>query len=198
MGPHRPLTWRSSPAHQPRREQRSDIPADVTHSKETGRDSAPMNSPSLRWPIAQSGPWRQVRTFAIIGVVSTAAYAVLYALLRVAVSAPIANAIALLATAIANTAANRRLTFEVRSNDGLGRDHLAGLVAFGVALVITTASLTLLRAAAPSAGRVLELTVLIAANVAATVVRFALLRSWIASPDRNTSIVTTTTERMSR
>ncbi len=87
-----------------------------------------------------------------------------------------ANALALVITAVGNTAANRRLTFEVRGRDGLARDHAAGLLALGVALAITSASLAILGAIAPQHGRLTEIAVLVVANVVATLVRFLLLR----------------------
>ena len=83
-----------------------------------------------------SGPHRFLR-FAGVGIISTLAYAGLYALLRSAVSMPVANLLALLVTAVANTAANRSLTFGIRGRSGLWADHAAGLIAFGVALLIT-------------------------------------------------------------
>jgi len=119
---------------------------------------------------------REAGTFAAVGVASTAAYVVLYAILRAASPAAVANAVALLVTAVGNTAANRRLTFAVRGRDGLLRDHAAGLLALGVALAITSASLGLLDAVAPRAGARVELAVLVAANALATVARFLLLR----------------------
>lgn len=119
---------------------------------------------------------RQVGTFAAIGVVSTLAYVALYALMRPFVAPALANAVALVATAIANTAANRRLTFAVRGRAGMARDHAAGLLAFGVALAITSAALAALNVVAPGAPRGVEVVVLVAANAAATLARFALLR----------------------
>jgi putative flippase GtrA len=122
---------------------------------------------------------RQLWSFAGIGATSTLAYFGLYWLLRGVAPAPAANVLALLITAIGNTAANRRLTFGVRGSRRLGWDHTGGLVAFGVALGITTASLAALQAVAPGAGRLVELAVLGAANLVATVARFVLLRAWI-------------------
>ena len=119
---------------------------------------------------------RQVGTFAAIGVVSTLAYVALYALLRPFVAAGIANVIALVATAIGNTAANRRLTFSVRGRAGMARDHVAGLLALGAALAITSASLAVLTVVAPGAPHAIEVVILVAANAAATLVRFLLLR----------------------
>ena len=119
---------------------------------------------------------RQVGTFAAIGVVSTLAYVALYALLRPFVATGIANVIALVATAIGNTAANRRLTFSVRDRAGMARDHAAGLLALGAALAITSASLAVLTVVAPGAPHAIEVVILVAANAAATLVRFLLLR----------------------
>ena len=94
------------------------------------------------------------------------------------------NALALILTAVGNTAANRRLTFAVRDRAGALRDQVGGLVALGVALAITSVAVGLLGTLAPGAGRAVELAVLVAANVLATVCRFILLRRWIAGPRR--------------
>jgi putative flippase GtrA len=117
-----------------------------------------------------------VVSFAAIGVVSTAAYVGLYAALRNVSPAAAANALALVITAVGNTAANRRLTFDVRGRVGLARHHAAGLVALAVALALTSVSLVTLDVVAPHRGRLTEIAVLVAANAAATLVRFLLLR----------------------
>lgn len=122
---------------------------------------------------------RQVLSFSIVGAVSTAAYVVLYAFLRSGMPAAEANAIALIATTIGNTAANRRLTFAVRGRNGMARDQLVGLAALGVALAVTSASIAVLQATAPHASRLVELAVLVSANALATLVRFLLLRTLI-------------------
>jgi putative flippase GtrA len=124
----------------------------------------------------RGGGVRQVGAFAAIGVVSTLAYVALYALLRPLVSAETANAIALVTTAMGNTAANRRVTFAVRGRDGLARDHAAGLLALGAALVITSVSLAVLNIVVPDAPHAFEVAVLVVANAVATLVRFVLLR----------------------
>jgi putative flippase GtrA len=142
----------------------------------------------LRAFLDTSVPWpallRQALVFGAIGVVSTLAYAVLYLWLRSSMEATPANALALVATAIANTAANRRLTFGVRGSGSMLRDQVGGFVALGIALVITSASIDALDLLAPDAARAVELAVLIAANAAATVTRFFVLRSWISHAPR--------------
>ena len=123
---------------------------------------------------------RQLPSFAAIGVVSTLAYLGLFWVLRAVTGAMAANAVALGVTAVANTAANRRFTFGVTGRAGVWRQHLEGLVVFGLGLAVTTAALGLL---APD-GRPAELAVLVAANAAATLLRFVLLRSWVFHPRR--------------
>jgi glycosyltransferase involved in cell wall biosynthesis len=120
--------------------------------------------------------WSQIRTFAVIGVISTAAWALLYVILRGGLSPVLANAIALIVTAIGNTAANRRLTFGVRGRERVVRHHLAGLAAFGLALALTSGAALALSAIAPHAARIVELGILAIANVVGTVARFVLLR----------------------
>jgi putative flippase GtrA len=143
-----------------------------------------------RAPIAVQAPGvptglpRQLVRFAAVGVLSTLAYLLLFSLLRLGMGAQPANFLALGITAIANTSANRRLTFGVRGRDHLGRHQLEGLVVFGLGLVLTSGSLALLTALTVP-GRFLELSVLVLANLAATVLRFVLLRGWVFNPRRN-------------
>ena len=141
-----------------------------------------------RAPLAPSVPGvpkampRQLVRFAAIGVASTVAHLVLFALLRVVAGAIVANVLALLVTSVANTAANRRLTFGVTGRDGAARHQLQGLIVFGLGLGLTTGALALLGHVAPDAGTAVEVAVLVAANALATVVRFVLFRSWVFRP----------------
>jgi len=136
----------------------------------------------------------QVARFAAIGVVSTLAYGLLYLALRGALDAEAANAIALLVTAIGNTAANRRLTFAIRGGARAVRHQLQGLVVFGLALALTSAALYGLHAFSPHPARAVELVVLVAANLLATVLRFVLLRSWVFSARRSAPLLASTNE----
>ena len=77
----------------------------------------------------------QLARFAAVGLVSTVAYAGLYWMLRGFLTPAVSNSIALVVTAVGNTAANRRVTFGVRGANGLLRDHAGGLVAFAVAKI---------------------------------------------------------------
>ena len=138
--------------------------------------SCPAGSSLNRIPSSPRRATGQLASFAVIGVFCTAAYVGLFALLRTVWSAAAANVAALAITAVANTAANRRLTFDVPGREGIARHHAVGLLALAVALAVTTASLGLLDVVAPHRGRLTEIVVLVAANAAATLVRFLLLR----------------------
>ncbi|MFT3834065.1 MAG: glycosyltransferase family 2 protein [Micropruina sp.] len=127
-------------------------------------------------PGVPSGLFGQVVRFAAIGVASTLAYAVLYLLLRTLLDAQAANLLALAVTAVANTAANRIVTFGVRGSDGLLTHHATGLLAFAVALGLTSGSLALLHLAVPDAAHWVELAVPAVANAVATAVRFVALK----------------------
>jgi putative flippase GtrA len=131
---------------------------------------------------AGGGPLRQVARFALVGAASTLAYLGLYAALRNLLAAQAANAAALLATAVANTSANRRFTFAVRGAARAVRHQVQGLGVLALALALTAGSLAALHAAVPRPRRALELAVLVAANLAATVLRYVLLRGWVFRP----------------
>ncbi|CAN5521136.1 bifunctional glycosyltransferase family 2/GtrA family protein [soil metagenome] len=120
----------------------------------------------------------QLVRFGMIGVASTVAYALLYLVLHPAVGAQTANLAALLLTAIGNTTANRAFTFGIRGRHGAARHHLHGLVVFAFGLAATSGSLLVLHRFDPSVGKVAELSVLVVANLVATVARFVALR-WV-------------------
>ena len=135
--------------------------------------------PQLRGPVRTSGrdlPL-QIARFTVIGVASTIAYVVLFLLLRTIMSAQVANVVSLLVTAVANTAANRRLTFGISGRSNAARHQVKGLIAFGIGLALTSGALAALGPEHP--GRLAEVSVLIAANLVATVIRFLLYRHWV-------------------
>jgi len=138
--------------------------------------------PQLRGPVQAGGRHTrdlplQIARFTVIGVASTIAYVMLFLLLRGVLSAQAANLVSLGLTAVANTAANRRLTFGISGRSNAARHQVKGLIAFGIGLALTSGALAALRPAHPS--RVAEISVLIAANLAATVIRFLLFRHWV-------------------
>lgn len=127
-------------------------------------------------PGVPNGLFAQLVRFGLVGVASTLAYFVLYLALRTPLGPQASNLTALLLTAVANTAANRRLTFGVRGRTGALRHQAGGLVAFGVALALTSGSLWALQTWWPAVPRWVEITVLVVANAAATLLRFLTLR----------------------
>jgi putative flippase GtrA len=123
----------------------------------------------------------QIARFAVVGVASTIAYVLLYLLLRGVMSAQAANVASLLVTAVANTAANRRLTFGISGRQHAARHQVKGLIAFGIGLALTSGALAALPA---HTSRGLEVSVLVAANLVATVIRFVLYRTWVFGKSR--------------
>jgi putative flippase GtrA len=96
-----------------------------------------------------------------------------------------ANLVALLLTAIGNTAANRRFTFGIGGRSRVARHHVEGLIVFAIALAITSGALWALHAVVAQPHHLLELAVLVLANLVATAARFVLLRGWVFHPRRS-------------
>jgi putative flippase GtrA len=140
-------------------------------------------SPSQR-SAAPGSLLRQAVRFGAIGAVSSAAYVALFMMMQGSIGAQAANLIALLLTAIGNTAANRRFTFGVGGRANAGRHHVEGLLVFGIALAITSGSLAVLHLLVAEPHHLIELTVLVLANLVATAARFVLLRGWVFHPRR--------------
>jgi putative flippase GtrA len=146
-----------------------------------------LHVPLLRAPVPPGGGeparpgtlYRQLARFLAVGVASTFAYVLLYLGLRTGLSAQPANAISLLATALLNTAVNRRFTFGIRGRPGLARHQAQGLLAFGAGLALTSAALAVLHTVTAHPARATELAVLILANLLATVLRFLIYRHWV-------------------
>ncbi|KLL12312.1 MULTISPECIES: glycosyltransferase [Protofrankia] len=129
---------------------------------------------------------RQLGTFAAIGVCSTLAYVVAYALLREGgASSFAANFIALLGTAVGNTWANRRLTFGQVGSEGALRQFAESGVVFVLGLAVSSAGLGLLHALWSSSGVLVEIVTVLLSGVLATVVRFVLMRAWVFHPARS-------------
>jgi putative flippase GtrA len=130
--------------------------------------------------------------FTAIGIASTLAYAALFLILAGPLGSFAASTVALTLTAVANTAANRRLTFGVRGRAELGRHHAAGLALFVVALALTDGALAVLHRFDHDPARTLEALVLIVASLCATVTRYVTLRNWVFAGSRRTRDATAT------
>jgi putative flippase GtrA len=130
-------------------------------------------------PGVPAGLVGQLLRFATIGVLSTLAYLALFGALRGVRAAQPANLVALGVTAVANTAANRRITFGIRGGPGAGRAQLQGLVVLGLGLALTSGTLAVLHAVTAAPARSTEVVALVVANALATLLRFVLLRGWV-------------------
>jgi putative flippase GtrA len=154
--------------------------------RELGREEIVGSSADETAGVAP-GMTAQIVRFAVIGVISTVAFLLLYSLFRTAMPAQVSNLLALVITAVANTAANRRLTFGIRGKRHAGRSQVEGLVVFGLGLVLTSGSLALLDVVSPGASHVTELVVLVVANAVATLLRFVAYRAWVFHPRRQSA-----------
>ncbi len=144
-----------------------------------GRTPPGRTPPGRGWP----GLAGQLVRFAGVGVLSTLAYLVLFLALRgTGAGAQAANLVALVVTAVGNTAANRRLTFGVTGRRHAARHHVQGLTVFVLGLALTSGALLGLHALTATPARPVELAVLVAANLMATLSRFLLLRRWVFAP----------------
>ncbi|MEU0057816.1 bifunctional glycosyltransferase family 2/GtrA family protein [Streptomyces sp. NPDC006334] len=128
---------------------------------------------------AHGGLSGQLLRFGVVGAVSTVGYVSLYATLCSTTTPQTANALALLVCAVANTAANQRFTFALRGRGGAVGHQAKGLLIFVVGLALTSGCLAVLHRVAPSPGRATEIGVLVAAGLAATLLRFLLFRAWV-------------------
>ena len=169
---------------------RADLQGMVRIARGFARGSIPLDQIKARpeiEPEADRNLLGEIVRFALVGIASTALFAMLFLLFRTGLGPVLANIAALLLATIANTSANRRFTFGLRSRAGAVRHQAQGFVVLAIALAITSGSLILLHALLPDTSRSIELLVLTAANLLATVIRFLLMRSWIFNRKVNVS-----------
>lgn len=146
------------------------IPVQAIYAELGRRPIVPPGRPSF---------FGQVIRFGLVGAVSTLAFALLYLVLQGPFGAQQANFLALLLTAVGNTAANRRFTFGISGQEKLFTQQFQGLIVFLLAWAITSSSLLVLHSVNLDAAPSMELLTLTAANVFATLMRFVLLRIWV-------------------
>jgi hypothetical protein len=94
----------------------------VSRFASSSRTKPAINEP-CGWSASSGLTAAQLLRFGVIGLASTLAYGVAYLLLRLVMGAQPANLLALLVTAVGNTAANRRFTFGVRGTDQVAIDR---------------------------------------------------------------------------
>jgi putative flippase GtrA len=154
-----------------------EVPVDWVEDPDSRVDIVPTAIADLRGVerlVLQS----QIVRFAGIGIASTVAYALLYLMLRMVLVAAEANALALAVTAVANGAANRRLTFRVRGRSGLLGDHAFSALLLLIAFGLTSGALAGLAEVVAHPSRFAQVGVLIPASAGATLIRYVWLRRW--------------------
>ena len=125
----------------------------------------------------------QLVRFASIGLLSTALFSLLFYALAGQIGAVPAGVVAMLICSLANTAANRRVTFALRGRIDMVRHHAAALAVNLLPLALTTGTLVALEMVG-SVDRGVQLVSVTAANAGATAARFVLLRIWVFRPAR--------------
>ena len=115
--------------------------------------------------------------------------AALPAAARRRVGAAGANALALAITGVANTQANRHLTFGVRGRRRLWQHHARGIVVFLAALAVTSGALACMHAIDPQPPRGVEVGVMAVASAVTSVARFIALKAWVFADPRRYRVV---------
>jgi glycosyltransferase involved in cell wall biosynthesis len=157
--------------------------------------------PSTPRPDARTGPaagdgWEHgafaddLLRFAGVGAISTVAYVALFAALAPSLGSYLANAVAIGVCSLGNTAAHRGMAGAARH--GLDRWHRSATAAalLGVSLAFTTAVLVATQAAGLTS-LAPQVCAVALANLAAAVVRFGILRTWVFRPAFGTHLATT-------
>ena len=138
-----------------------------------------------RRPVLPDGMAHQLVPFAAIGTLCTLLYVMGFNLLREPLGVWWANAVALTATMLVNTAANRRYTFGRRGPKDRTRHFVEAGAVYLVGLAVSSAALALVGALVATPSAALQTAVLLAAGVLATVVRFVGMRAWVFHPARS-------------
>jgi putative flippase GtrA len=141
-----------------------------------GRGKAELGSVA-REPLADDFG-RQIVAFAKIGVLSTLVSLLLFLWLRDSTGAVVANLIAVGATAVGNTWANRRFTFGYRDARGRGRHYMGGVVISFAGLGLTSLALANTSSTDTISGLV-QVAILLLSWTLTTVARFSFLRWWV-------------------
>ncbi|WP_344834113.1 glycosyltransferase [Actinocorallia longicatena] len=117
-------------------------------------------------------------SFGAIGLLSGGLHALIYLLLRTQCAPMWANFVALVVTAIANTEANRRWTFNKAGGPSGGVHTRAGLL-FAVNYLFTTGVVTAVTLLFPGVGRTVETAALVCSFLTMTALRFVALDRWV-------------------
>ncbi|MFI7113550.1 glycosyltransferase [Nonomuraea sp. NPDC050227] len=123
-------------------------------------------------------------SFAAIGVFSVLLYALIYLPLRGVWAPAPANLGALVLTGFVNTEANRRWTFN-RLGGRRTAMHFRAALLFLANYLLTTSAVLGLRSVSPGAGRLMEMSAVVATYGLLTLIRFTALDRWVFSRTRN-------------
>jgi putative flippase GtrA len=123
----------------------------------------------------------QLARFMSIGIVSTVVFALLFVALQGSIGSLAAVLVALTVCSVANTAANRRLTFALRGRAGLSRHYRAGTLLGLIPLATTLLALAAITALGVQSLLVTTI-VLATASAVGALLRFVLLRNWAFGP----------------
>ena len=142
-----------------------------------GRGDLPQQF-RARTAVPERPTGEQLVRFASIGVVSTVAFAGLFALAASPLGTLAADVIALGACTVANTAANRRLTFAMHGRAGATRHQMRGLLVAVAPLAVNLTTFAVLSAVGVSS-LVAVTAALTLATASAGLLRFRLLERWV-------------------
>ena len=144
-----------------------------------GRARMAVNAATVRPAGRRLTISAELRSFVVIGLLCTAAYALLYTAFRhLGVGALASNAMALTTTMGANFAANRRFSF--KASDGPLASQLASyVVAYLIGLGASSVVLSALLGALGHPAGAADTAAALAAGLVATAVRYVLMRNWV-------------------
>jgi putative flippase GtrA len=149
----------------------------------SGRPEGPARGPRQGDQVFSD----ELLRFGGIGVVSTMAYAGLFAALEGRLGTYPANALAIGLCSMGNTVAHRGMAGAARHGLGRSRRLATAGVLFGVSLSVSTAALGVTRALGLTS-LAPELCAATGAGIGAAVVRFAILRRWVFRPEFGTHL----------
>lgn len=152
--------------------------------------ATPVRRPGRLEPVRRTGTVAQLLVFGAIGVASTVLHLGGFVLLRQVAPSQLANAVALLVAAVANTWANRRWTFGVRGRARAVQHQVQALTVFGITWAMSAAGLALLHLVSSAPPTWAQTAVIAVSNVVSTVLRFVAMKAWIfARPSHSAATV---------
>lgn len=153
--------------------------ADVPNPARAVADTAA----NMRRRLTGEGTFAQLTRFAVVGLMSSALYAVAF-LTFGSLGSLAANLIGMVTSTLLANELHRRLTFHASAAVGWLRAQLQGGGLAVVGLVATSFALLALEAAAPDAGWFIQILMVGAITGGIGLVRFAALRAWVFTAAR--------------